>query len=81
MRYMALRAFVDVASCHRGAQRHQRSPAFRPGNPKSGIGVDRSFPRNLENLRNSSVAMMHTVWLNPQKQRCGGRPELLKYRR
>ena len=51
------------ASCQRGAQRHHLSPALSPGNPYSGIGVDRSFPRDRENVRNSSVMTVHTVWL------------------
>jgi len=51
------------ASCQRGAQRHHLSPALSPGNPYSGIGVERSFPRDRENARNSSVMTVHTVWL------------------
>ena len=42
-------------------RRHQRSPGARPGNPSSGIGVERSFPRPLENARNSAVSTTHTV--------------------
>jgi hypothetical protein len=55
--------FASQASFQRGAQRHQRSPIFNPGKPKSGSGVDRSLPRILETCRNSSVTTTHTVWL------------------
>ena len=34
-------------SCQRGAHKHQRSPGFRPRKPISGIGVERSLPRDL----------------------------------
>jgi transcriptional regulator with XRE-family HTH domain len=43
--------------------KHQRSPGFRPAKPNSGIGVERSFPRDLENSRNAAVITTHTVWL------------------
>ena len=36
---------ASMASFHRSTHRHQRSPGRRPGNPHSGLGVDRSFPR------------------------------------
>jgi hypothetical protein len=34
------------ASRQRSTQRHQRSPGLRPGKPHSGLGVDRSLPRD-----------------------------------
>ncbi len=49
------------ASSQREAHRHQRSPGFNPGNPNSGRGVDRSFPRVRVNSRNASVTMAQTV--------------------
>ena len=48
------------ASFQRGAQRHHRSPGFRPGKPYMGTGVERSFPLLLENSRNSSETMTQT---------------------
>src|SRR6202790_387555 len=51
------------ASCHRGAHRHQRSPGFNPGKPKSGTGVERSLPQDFEYSRNPAVMTAHTVWL------------------
>jgi hypothetical protein len=54
---------ASSASCQRGAQRHQRSPGFRPRKPISGIGVERSLPRDLENPRNAAVMTAQTVWL------------------
>src|SRR5262249_41818135 len=54
---------ASSASCQRGAHRHQRSPGLRPGKPNSGIGVERSFPRDLENARKSAVMTAQTVWL------------------
>ena len=50
------------ASCQRSRQRHHLSPAFNPGKLYSGRGVDRSFPENFENLRNSSVITAQTKW-------------------
>jgi hypothetical protein len=41
--------FASNASCQRGAHKHQRSPGFRPGKPSSGMGVERSLPRDLKN--------------------------------
>src|SRR6516225_1221842 len=55
--------FASKASCQRAAQRHQRSPGFRPGKPNSGNGVERSLPRDLENSRNAEVITAQTVWL------------------
>jgi len=52
---------LTSASCHRGAQRHQRSPSLSPGNPYWGIGVERSLPQARENSRNESVTMMQAV--------------------
>lgn len=49
------------ASCQRAAHRHQRSAGRRPGKPNSGRGVDRSFPRDLLNRRNSSVISAQTT--------------------
>ena len=46
-----------------GAQRHQRSPGFRPRKLNSGIGVERSLPRDLENSRKAAVMTAQTVWL------------------
>src|SRR4030081_1248302 len=72
---MAQSAFVSCAQNHAGrlarlecflppgAQRHQRSPGFRPRKPNSGIGVERSLPRDLENSRNAVVMTTQTVWL------------------
>lgn len=54
---------ASAASIHREAQRHQRSPGFRPLKPYSGRGVDKSLPCMSENTRNSSVTCAHTVWL------------------
>ena len=54
---------ASSASCQRGAQRHQRSPGFRPRKPNSGIGVERSLPRDFENSRNGAVMTAQTVWL------------------
>ena len=51
----------SCASSHRAAQRHQRSPGCKPGNPNSGLGVERSLPRDRENSRNSRVSRTHTV--------------------
>ena len=51
------------ASSQRMAQRHQRSPFFKPLNPYSGLGVTRSFPLLLENLRNWSSTIVQTVWV------------------
>jgi hypothetical protein len=56
------------ASCQRGGQRHQRSPALSPGKPNSGIGVERSLPRDFETLRNPSVMTTQTVWLWPMRR-------------
>jgi hypothetical protein len=39
------------------------SPGFRPRKPNSGIGVERSLPRDLENSRNAAVMTAQTVWL------------------
>ncbi len=50
------------ASCQRDAHKHQRSPGFRPGKPNSGIGVERSLPRDLEKSRNAAVITAQTVW-------------------
>ena len=44
---------ANLASSHLAAQRHQRSPSFKPSNWYCGLGVDRSFPRSFENSRNS----------------------------
>jgi hypothetical protein len=44
-----------------GAQRHQRSPALKPGKPNSGLGVERSLPRDFENCRNAAVMTAQTV--------------------
>mgnify|MGYP003349576250 CR=1 FL=1 len=52
---------ASYASSQRPAQRHQRSPGRSPGNPKSGCGVERSLPTDLENARNSSVITAQTV--------------------
>ena len=54
---------ASKASCQRGAHRHQRSPAFSPANPNCGAGVERSFPRDFEKRKNSSVTTTQTVWL------------------
>src|SRR6516165_6254052 len=62
------------ASCQRGAQRHQRSPGLRPGNPNSGIGVERSLPRDLENARNGAVITVQTVWLPKSSREVSQQP-------
>jgi hypothetical protein len=51
------------ASCHREAHKHHRSPGCRPGKPNSGLGVERSLPRDFENSRNAAVITAQTVWL------------------
>jgi len=51
------------ASCQRGAHKHPRSPGFSRGTPNSGIGVERSLPRDLEKSRNSEVITTQTVSL------------------
>ena len=52
---------ASKASSHRDAQRHQESPATRPGNLYSGRGVERSLPRPFEKRRNSLLIKAHTV--------------------
>lgn len=52
-----------AASSQRAAQRHQRSPGWRPGNPYSGSGVERSLPRDLLKARKAAVISAQTVWL------------------
>lgn len=52
---------ASSASTQRGASRHQWSPGLSPGNAYSGIGVERSLPRDFEKARNAAVASMHTV--------------------
>ena len=52
---------ASSASFHRSAHRHQRSPGRRPGKPKCGTGVDRSFPRAAEKARNSAVISAQTT--------------------
>ncbi len=42
-----------MASFHRVAQRHQKSPGRRPGKPNWGAGDDKSLPRDRVKLRNS----------------------------
>ena len=42
------RAPSSAACRKRAAQRHQRSPGLRPGEDKSGRGVERSLPTYLE---------------------------------
>jgi branched-chain amino acid transport system ATP-binding protein len=60
--------------CFRGAQRHQRSPGFRARKPNSGIGVERSLPRDLENSRNAAVMTAQTVWLPMSSRPCRSSP-------
>ena len=52
---------LSYACFQRKAHKHQRSPGFTPGNSNSGFGVDKSFPADLLNYKNSSVAKIHTV--------------------
>ena len=52
---------ASKACCHLGAHKHHWSPGFKPGKPAAGIGVDKSFPTDALNLRNSSVKIVHTV--------------------
>ena len=49
------------ASSQRDAHKHQRSPAFSPGN-LPGMGVERSLPFALVNFRKSSVTTAATAW-------------------
>ena len=51
------------ASSQRMAQRHQRSPFFKPLKPYSGRGVTRSFPLLLENSRKWSIPQNPAAWL------------------
>ena len=53
--------FASNASRQRGAHKHHRSPDFNPGKPNSGMGVERSLPRDLENSRKSEVNTTQTV--------------------
>ena len=53
---------ASSASCQRAATTHQRSPGSRPGNIHCGCGVERSFPADTENSRNSSVMTAQTAW-------------------
>ena len=46
-------------------QRHQQSPAFRPGKSYSGIGVDKSLPMARLKARNSSVIWAQTTCRPP----------------
>jgi hypothetical protein len=50
------------ASCQRGAHRRARRASGRE-KPISGIGVERSLPRDFESSRNSAVITEQTVWL------------------
>jgi hypothetical protein len=50
------------ASFHRSTQRHQRSPATKPGNWYIGFGVLRSLPRDFEKARKSSFTSTQTKW-------------------
>lgn len=54
---------ASLASSHRAAHKHQRSPATKPSKPYSGRGVLKSFPCAWEKAKNSSVTCVHTVWL------------------
>lgn len=55
-------ASLSNASSQRAAHKHQASPGFRPGNPNSGLGVERSLPRYFEKARNSASIFAQTVW-------------------
>ena len=46
-----------------GIWRRQGDAGFRPRKPISGIGVERSLPRDLENSRNAAVITAQTMWL------------------
>ena len=55
--------FSWAASIQRCRQRHHWSPATKPGNWYSGLGVMRSFPLARLNCKNSSLTMAQTRWL------------------
>ena len=48
---------ASKASFHLEAQRHHKSPWTRPLNSNSGLGVDKSFPTDFENSKNSEEAV------------------------
>ena len=52
---------ASYACDHLEAHKHQQSFSLSPAKPYSGIGVDKSFPTDLENSRNSAVIRQHTV--------------------
>ena len=45
-------------------QRHQRSPDLSPGNEYIGMGVDRSFPRDLLTTRNLSSTCQREIHIS-----------------
>ena len=49
------------ASFHLIAHKHQPSPGFKPGNLNYGFGVDKSFPLNFVNSKNSLVIIAQTT--------------------
>lgn len=53
--------FLNSNNLHLRTHRHQQSPCLSPLKLNSCFGVERSFPLDLENSKNSEVTFTQTI--------------------